>query len=251
MLDFQWLNQEHSGAPVLEISPWHNVRFVGDNVEYFDVMDRESLIEKAQGDPNLAELLDSRKDIPFYGFPYVHHVNQFGDLSQIDKKYNLVFSSHVVEHTLCLVRHLNQVYDLLNDNCYYILAIPDKRYCFDHYIPPSTLGNVLEDFHLRKGKEYSLKTMIHANLYTTHNDPAKHWRGDHGNIPLYSTPDIRIEDFLGSPEGFDFHNYQFTPSSFEEVVTSLKKYNYINFDVNEIKPTVTNSHEFSAVLKKV
>ena len=250
-------------ASVLEIAPWHNVCFAGDNVEYFDIMDRESSVEKAEKDPNLAKLLELRAGIPFYGFPYVHHVNKHGDLSQINKKYNLVFSSHVVEHTLCFVRHLNQVYDLLYDGCYYVLVLPDKRYCLDHYIPPSTLGNVLEDFYLCR-KTYSLRTLIHSRLLRTHNDAARHWAGDHGvyndcrHLAEQETSrwlvkgsiGEEIKNYLNNSKGFDFHNYQFTPDSFEEMMAYLKKMSYINFGIHEVIPTQFNELEFAVVLKK-
>ena len=261
-----FLINKYSSDSVLEISPYLFPFFTGDHVEYFDVLDREAQVERAKKDPNLSWALEERAGIPYYGVPYIHHVNEVGDLSQINKKYGLVFSSHVIEHTMCLITHLNQVYDLLNDDCLYVLNVPDKRYCFDYFIPKSSIASVLEDFYSREGV-YSLRTMIQSNLLTTHNDSARHWAGDHGDVRACDMGDF--DSFKENVEKYPkddttyYHNYQFTPDSFKDIMYYLKKLDYTSFDVHEIMPAGEkwhspdgqwfqehNSNEFTVVLKK-
>jgi predicted SAM-dependent methyltransferase len=55
------------------------------------------------------------------------------------EQFDIAFSSHVIEHTLDFIKHLNQVCDILKNNGHYFLFVPDKRYCFDYFSPESTM----------------------------------------------------------------------------------------------------------------
>lgn len=118
-----FLKKNCKDASILEIGPWDNPSCTGENVEYFDVLDTVKLKERAK--------LHHR---PFNHIPEkIHYVHSEGDLSIIDKKFDIVFSSHVIEHQPDLITHFQRVSRLLQENGLYILCIPDKRYCFDHF----------------------------------------------------------------------------------------------------------------------
>src|SRR5204862_2742903 len=61
----------------------------------------------------------------------------------------------------------------------YFLAIPDHRYCFDHFLAPSTIVEVL-DANMRKAGVHSAANFINMRAMVTHNKAGRHWNGDHG-----------------------------------------------------------------------
>ena len=112
---------------VLEIGPFLKPFIRGDNVKYLDVMNLDDLKERA-------------KKINFHYNPnyipsQIDYVISNEDYSVINEKFDAVFSSHLIEHQVDLIHHLQQVEGLLEENDSYFLCIPDKRYCFDHFKP--------------------------------------------------------------------------------------------------------------------
>ena len=133
----------------LEIGPYFNPVLKGSNVSYFDVVDRSGLIKKA-----VVDNVD-QSNIP----EKIHYVEQYGDMSVINDKFQLVFSSHNIEHQVNLVRHFNQIAKLLAKGGKFYLAIPDKRYCFDHFIAVTPVSEVLA-IHYQNPNHHSLQTIL-------------------------------------------------------------------------------------------
>lgn len=120
----------------LEISPWDRPFLRGENVKYFGVEDAESLRKSADS--------ASRH---FNNVPEeIHFVSPTGDLGIVDEMFDIVFSSHVVEHCPDLIAHFQNVAKILNAGGLYVLIVPDKRYCFDYYHAESTLSEVIDAF---------------------------------------------------------------------------------------------------------
>ncbi len=248
------LNSECRNLSCLEIGPFFTPVLLGDNVEYFDILTQQELVERIDREGL------HKWNLPNYGVPYIHHVEKTGNLSKINKKYDIVLSNNCIEHQLNLIDHLNQVYDLLNDGGLYIVICPDKRYCFDHFLPETNLADVIEDFYLNR-ERHSLKAFIEHNSLTTHNDPQRHWNNDHGQYgdakneieksePLNLTRDD-IENYFYDKSIFeDVHNYKFTSFNFGGIMTSLKKMNYIKLDIIKSSPALENSFNFTVVFQK-
>ena len=102
-------------------------------------------------------------------------------MSSINEKFDLIFSSHNIEHQIDLVSHLQQIEKLLNDNGQIILLVPDKRFCFDHFVPESPFSDILESYY-NKDKFHPFRTILSMVCETTHNNPNKHLAGDNGEI---------------------------------------------------------------------
>lgn len=158
---------------VLEIGPFDNPFCVGDSVKYFDVLDVDALKERAKKHNR------KNNNVP----KKIHYVEPTGNLNIVNEKFDIVFSSHVIEHQPDLVRHLRNVERILNDGGLYILIIPDKRYCFDYYRPITSLSDVLAAF-VNKNSLHTAKSLIEEYCLTTHNDAVRHWNGDHGYIEI-------------------------------------------------------------------
>jgi len=149
------------------------------------------------------------------------------------------------------VHHFNEVGRLIDNGGYYFLIIPDSRYCFDHFLRPSTIADAL-DAHYSPRSKHSLKSVIEHRALTTHNDSAQHWAGIHGpqNVDPERIKAAIAEYNANLDSGIDVHAWQFTPESFEQIVSPLYELNLIPFKVERIYPTVRDDIEFMAILKK-
>jgi SAM-dependent methyltransferase len=227
------------GRSVLEIGPFCRPLLRGANVEYFDVLDADGLRQRAT-----ALGIDPR-DCP----ERIHHV---GDLGQVDGRYDAVVSSHAVEHQPDLVSHLEQVSRVLAPGGQYFLMIPDKRYCLDHFLPESGIAQILQA-HEDKRTIHSLASVVEHSAMVTHNDPVRHWRGDHGEpSPRDRTRRIRqaIAHHTASENGYvDVHAWQFTPDSFADIIAALGELGLIRLDLVGVYDTPRDRAEFCAVLQ--
>jgi hypothetical protein len=236
--------QELDLSSILEIGPFNRPMISGPNVKYFEVLNKNQL-----------ELRASEQGLDPSTIPEIDYVDEFGDLTSVDKIFSAAVSSHCVEHQPDLISHLIQVSDLLEANGYYFLVIPDKKFCFDHYIPETSVCEIISN-HLEKRTNHTLTNVLKHKLETTHNDPVRHWNGDHGTQGYKLT----LETVLSQATKFydeskttymDVHSMFFTPESFSDVLKELLELKLIDFKVERIYQTVRNDLEFFAVLRKL
>jgi SAM-dependent methyltransferase len=143
----------------------------GAGFEYADVAARDKLQRRA-----VSKGIDPNR------IPEIDWVVEPNRLSMIPGHFDSVLSSHAIEHQPDLVAHLNEVADLLVDGGRYFILIPDHRYCFDHYLAPSTIAEVLQAREERRSS-HILRSLIEHRVLTTHNKPVLHWAGEHGSRP--------------------------------------------------------------------
>ena len=227
---------------MLEIGPYHSPVLTGENVFYFDIFDSKTLREKAINNLNMTDANVPEK---------IHYVDPFGDLNIVDKKFQLVFSAHNIEHQIDLVQHLLDVEKLLDKGGKYYLVIPDKRYCFDHFIGLTPISEVLAT-HWQKPKRHSLQTVL-SKCEATHNYPARHWKNEDG-LPTFTYDKDCFESkrkmFFASNEYIDTHKWRFTPESFGGIINTLNEMNLISLSVEKIYDTQKDTFEFFVVLTK-
>ena len=207
------------------------------NVKYFDVLNRNDLINKAKEAEG-----HHPEDVPEIDF-----VDANGDLSFINEKFDIVFSSHCIEHQPNILGHLQQVSRLIKDTGLYICIIPDFRYSFDHFRAPSNIVEVIKAF-VDNRKVHTRENLLLGTYMATHNDACKHWAGDHGSCTLSKVDVKRILKSLSiqSMNYEDTHAWFFSPNNFREVFDT---------EVNELTAmrlvlchdTPINTHEFVAI----
>jgi SAM-dependent methyltransferase len=102
---------------ILEIGPFSRPLVRGRDVTYFDVLDRQGLTTLARkiGVEETGQI------------PQIDYVSATGDLTVVPVTFDVVASSHAIEHQPDLVRHLCRVEQVLKPGGYYFLWIPDKR----------------------------------------------------------------------------------------------------------------------------
>lgn len=231
-------------ANTLEIGPFCGPQLRGDRVQYFDIADRETLIQKA------IEL-----QYPFTDAPIIDYVSPIGDMGIINKQFDQVFSSHCVEHQPDLVRHFSEVSRILRDGGTYFLIVPDKRFCFDHYHAESTIAEVL-GAHIEQKRLHYPKSILEMRLLTTHNDPVAHWQGNHGLQMLQQQQGLDcikgiIDNLAKNKDVYiDAHAWHFTPTAFENIATILYQLSLSKLKVERIYNTPFGRIEFCAILSK-
>jgi SAM-dependent methyltransferase len=229
---------------ILEIGPFGNPTLRGANIRYFDVLDQEALCARAVrlgGDPT--------------GVPEVHYVSPHGDLSVVDRSFDCVFSAHCLEHQPDMIHHLRQVSDLLDTGGRYVLVLPDKRYCFDHFYAVSHIGDVLEA-HRAGRRAHTLSAVLEGEALATHNNKKLHWLGFHGRPGWSAARQSRIEEVIAqfdAAEGgyIDVHAWQFVPASFLRLMRQLHEMDLIALRPVRVCETPVLRREFTAVLEKV
>jgi len=228
----------------LEIGPFDCPVLTGEKVKYFDVLNKEELINRAIN----INRIDNLNNIP-----YIHFFNNSGDIQIINEKFDIVLSCHSIEHQIDLIKHLQDVSNLLTINGYYVIILPDKRYCFDHFIKETTIADIIHN-HINKNNLHSIKSVIEHRVLTCHNDCIRHWDNDHGEItinPKFIKNSINEYNYsIQHNKYLDVHSYQFTPDSIEIILNLLYDMSYIDLKLCEIYPTIKYKNEFYVILKK-
>ena len=237
-----------SAERTLEIGPFTRPLLSGPEVLYADIYSTEQLQEIA---PKLG--LDAA------GVPAIRWVISPGDLGVIDEKFDAILSGHIIEHQPNLVGHLSQVSGLLNDGGRYLVLVPDYRYSFDHFMKASTISEVL-DAHVRKLAMHDPRSLIASRLLLAHNDAARHWGGDHGDVnvnPAFPEHDrttrlkLAVNQAAHMPETLvNEHAWFFTADTFAEIMSDLLALELIDLQVERLYPAMRNTLEFWAILRK-
>ena len=237
---------------VLEIGPGDNPTVLPPKqdrgrVKYFEVFDA----------PEIARRALEVNHRPFQNTPEkIDYVSPTGDLSIIKETFDIVFSSHSIEHQMNLIKHLQAVERLLNDGGLFVLVIPDKRYCYDHFRQETTISTVL-DRYFRNVEFRPFEDFIDVRMHVTHNNAIQHWFGIHGNIDDHFTHENfdkycrEYQKSRDANEYIDAHSLRLTPRAFERIVNYVHQMGLTRLAMYRLCHTVWGRFEFSAVLKKV
>ena len=236
-------------ASVLEIGPFTRPLLVGPNVSYADIHTTAQLQEIA---PHFGLIAADVPEITWVVSP--------ADLTTIDEQFDAVLTSHVIEHQPNLVGHLQQISALLRPGGRYLVLAPDYRYSFDHFMKPSTIADVL-DAHARNNQMHDPKSLIASRLLRAHNDSVRHWAGDHGDPdihPVFPEHDRITRLKLAYAEAATLprkplaneHAWFLEPDTFASIVSDLNGLNLVDLHLERLYPTLHNSPEFWAILRK-
>jgi predicted SAM-dependent methyltransferase len=206
---------------ILEIGPSHQPVFAkrsGYDVETIDHASAEELRKKyAEHNVNLDEIEE------------VDYVSDGGPLHEViphRERYDLIFSSHVIEHTTDLLGYFKSCELLLKPGGVIGLAIPDKRYMFDIFQPVSTTGRVLEA-HYRKQVRHSPGAVYDFIANVGRLNEMDSWsHATVGSVKLISEAVASAKAMFdhATLEGgnyYDVHGWVFTPGSFRLILHDL------------------------------
>jgi O-antigen biosynthesis protein len=226
-------------ARIIEIGPSFNPvapKAEGWNAMTVDHASRAALVEKYRGHPGVD--VDRIEEVDF-----VWSSGSITDVvpSYLHGTFDTLIASHVIEHTTDLVGFLEAAEKLLAPDGVVILAIPDKRFCFDYFRPLTTTAQVLEAHTARRSRHTRRIAFDHV-AYVVHNGGTGAW----GQMPVR---DLKFfHSFVEARETFstwsedpnlpyhDLHAWQFIPASFELLLLELARLAQTDWRIERISP---------------
>lgn len=205
----------------LEVGPSYNPLLPKSKyrVETIDHADAETLRKKYHDNASQIEEVD-----------YVSDGGGMLDTIGEASRYDFIVASHVIEHMTDIVRFLQDCEELLKPGGRLVLAVPDKRYCFDTLRPLSTVGQALQA-HFERWTRHPPSIHYDNEAYAVHTKSGGIvWiEPDLEDIQLMRQPEAgkRVLDTL-SGDYRDAHGWVFTPASFRYLIKTLQGLGYIN-----------------------
>ena len=204
----------------LEIGPSYNPfvpKSSGARIDTVDYTDQAGLIERYRNEPNV----DLSKIEPV---DYVSDGRSLSTLIPHRSYYSYIIASHVIEHVPNLLEFLRDCALLLEPAGVLVLAIPDRRYCFDVLRPVSSTGSILQAFY-EKRTRHPVGTLFDQVAYAARRDRKIAWNAQDAD-PLTFVHTLAeaaglYRSFAADGPYADCHAWQFTPSSFRLIVRDL------------------------------
>lgn len=164
-----------------------------------------------------------------------------------------MIASHVIEHVPDVIGWLRDLAEISADGAALVLAVPDRRYCFDRHRPQTTLGQAVEA-HERGDVVPSIRAVYDALTASVDVKTAALWRGARppARQPLSDKlPVLRRKlDQVRAGDYVDCHVWTFTPESLLEQVRDLRVLGLCDWYVEKVDAP-HGSIEFLALLRRV
>ncbi len=235
-------------SKLIEIGPSYGplaAKRDGWNVFTVDHDDRDGLVAKYADNPTVDTSRIEDVDYVWRGGSVLDVVP-----TAMHGTFDAFIASHVIEHTTDVVTFLKAAESLLRPDGVIILAVPDKRKCFDLFRPPSTTSSALVAYHERRSRHTAATHFDHA-AFIANKDSDTGWTIDDTRQPRFaSTLSGAAEHWnLGAgPDYVDAHHWIFVPASLQLMVLELSGLGYLDL---RVEACVENpSTEFYAWLRR-
>lgn len=164
------------------------------------------------------------------------------------ERFAWIIASHVIEHTPDLIGFINDCDAIMEEDGVLSLAVPDRRYCFDHFREDSSLGKVI-DAHEAGQKVHSAGSVADYFLHVTTKAGRLAWNWWYpGRYRLIHTAEQARAAMRLAREGqyVDVHAWCFTPAGFRLLIEDLHRLGYIK--LREMAFFGAAGHEFYVTL---
>lgn len=237
-------------ALILEIGGGYRPRFTKEeypNVFHMDHSNTHELRVKYAADPSVGHLIDQIQRIDF-----VADGSPLEEIVPADLRFDVVFSSHAIEHQVDLIRHFASLEKLLRAGGRVIMVVPDHRCTFDVLRYPSVAGDAIA-VHLRGAAVHKGKQIFEHISRTI--DISLGWKI--GRIDLagarFNNPVRRGAEAIRRSEqpgaGYeDAHAWIFSPLSFRLLMLEIYMLGYTRLRPSMISYTYSN--QFCVVLER-
>ena len=167
--------------------------------------------------------------------------------------FDVLVASHMIEHTPDLVAFFLAAQAILQPEGTVVLAVPDKRYCFDYFRPISLTHDVLEAHEARRTR-HTQRTAFAHHAYTILNGEVGAW-GQHAVDNLhfphsFSVAMAKLREMPNKSDSpyIDLHGWTFTPSSFQLILLELARLTLCDWQIERITPAL--GCEFHVCLRR-
>jgi SAM-dependent methyltransferase len=157
--------------------------------------------------------------------------------------FDVVIASHVLEHIPDLIRFFKSLSRIIKPKGRLSFAVPDLRYCFDFYKPPTSTAKVLAAYRNQCVHHFP-ETVFEAKSCSAHIDHRGAWLREPFVIPQVAGDLLTAyEDYLAyvraeenrTSSYVDAHCWHFTPGIFKVVMFELNCLSLIEFDVEWVE----------------
>ena len=237
--------------PIIEIGPLHGPlapKADGWQTTVVDRGSREELLDSYAGHEGVDLDKIEAVDIVWRGGP-LHEAFP----AHLHGSYRAVIASHALEHMPNPIGFFDSAARLVGEGGSLMLALPDKRWCFDLFKPVSTTGELLEAARTNRSR-HNGPTLFDHNAYSVSVGGLPSFGRDaRPDIAFYVSLEKAREAFAGLSDGaeapyVDCHAWQFTPASFQLVLLELGELGEVDWHVEVVTPEP--SVEFTAVLRR-
>lgn len=238
----------------IEIGAYHSPlvpKREGWNVLVMDVFSTSDLKRMAGSDPNLSATETSRiEDVdligPAHGIADI--VAARGELGQFD----FIISSHNFEHLPNPIKFLREASSVLRPDGLVIMAVPDKRTCFDYYRPVSTLAEMLTAYAEDRDRPSAQQIMegdsirAEQTAFPLSEDPLNITAMNNLEL-VHATWQAHLRRGGLDTSYVDSHCWKFTPSAFRLILNDLIYLDYLSYELLNVSET--NGNEFYVQLR--
>jgi SAM-dependent methyltransferase len=167
--------------------------------------------------------------------------------------FDWVVASHVIEHVPDVIAWLADVADVLVDDGRLVLAVPDRRYCFDACRPETTVGEMLRANHDGETRP-SIRAIFDHYTSAVSISAADAWRGHAQDLrPIHGLDYARAQLRRSLEDGqyVDCHVWLFTPVSFIDQMRLLAELDLLPFVIDSMAVTAVDDMEFHVTLRRL
>jgi len=232
-------------SPIMEIGPRNNPFLQKNeyNVYYAD-------IRSAEGVNNLYKNSFTKEEL--VPIDYVIKGTYLKTVGE--KRFSAVFSSHVIEHTIDIIRHLEEISQILEQDGNYVMCIPDKRYTFDYFRDITPFRDAYDIY--TNGKN-ALKRLTFDYFFNVDKNISDLWKYLAHSISFkeIATDETVIDRAFEQVKIMDdniggAHYWVFTFPSFLALLRDCLRLNMLPYTLEYAEATTLMSNEFYIVLKK-
>lgn len=234
----------------LEVGPLHTPVVTRDHadVHYVDVHDRAGLQDTYR----------SHEGFPVDEILEVDHVligpdgmRSLAEAVAPGVPFDWVVACHVVEHVPDVVGWLQEVAAVLVDDGELVLAVPDRRFCFDADREPTTVGEMLLARE-RHDQRPNVRAVYDHFSRCMHIDTVYVWQGGKPGPRMYGLDVVRKHlDEVASGVYVDCHVWVWTPASFVGQLAELAALDLLDFTVEAVVDTAPGELEFYLRLRRL
>lgn len=237
------MNIKRDGVGI-EIGPSHRPiapKNMGFKTHVIDHMSKEELKIKYKH-ANVA--LENIEEVDF-----IWRGESYAELTNNHEYYDWVIASHVIEHVPDLIGFLSGCEAILKNDGVLSLAIPDSRFCFDHFRPMSSLGSIIDANTIRRNlnsagtvAEFLLNAVKRGGAITWPRTSTDEFSFIHGVVGVKDA----IKKVAEEGKYIDAHVWCFTPHWFRVIIDDLYALGFIS--MREISFSDPGTHEFYVTL---
>ena len=233
----------------LEIGPLHRptLRKSEGKIFYADFASSDYLKNKYKEDPHVDVL--EIVDVDFV-------VSEQGLRHATGGGFDFVIASHVAEHVPNLVGWLQDVASCLTEDGVLSLALPDKRFTFDHLRSSTSIQSLLA-FEVEDLKRPNSLQIIDFIVNFSEISAEEAWKAYLSGLALPSNVKNKYEDgismaldALSNKIYHDVHCTVFSSNEFIALMSQLAKMEKLNFYPVSFFDTTENNFEFFVSMKK-